>query len=178
MSRVGKKPIPVPKEVKINLNGTHLTVEGPRGKMEHKIPESILLDIQPDVIQVKRKDENAPVNGMYGLTRALVANMVTGVSTGFTKTLEINGVGYRANMKGKDLEILVGYSHPVLYKAPEGISFKLDNPNRIVVEGYDRQAVGQVAAEIRSIRKPEPYKGKGIKYADEIIRKKAGKAAI
>ncbi len=178
MSRVGKKPIPVPQGVKVQLSGSTLNVEGPKGKLHYGIPESMAVEVKPDQVIVSPKRDDALLKPLHGLSRALIANMVKGVSTGFSKTLEIVGVGFKAELKGSDLAISVGFSHVVNFPAPQGIKFRLESPTRMVVEGSDRELVGKIAAEIREIRAPEPYKGKGIKYADEFIRRKAGKAAV
>lgn len=176
MSRVGKAIIPVPKGVKYTLTGLSLTVEGPKGKLAREIPAGIGLEMTDDGLSIVK--EEGTREAIHGLTRALVANMVHGVSEGFQKVLQIVGVGYRAELKGKALELNVGYSHPVVVEPPEGIDFKVENPTRIVVEGIDREKVGRTSADIRKVRKPEPYKGKGIKYEEENIRRKAGKAAV
>ncbi|MBW2278774.1 MAG: 50S ribosomal protein L6 [Deltaproteobacteria bacterium] len=176
MSRIGKEPIAVPDGVKVSLEGGVFVAEGPKGKVSQKIVNRVEVGIEDGVIKVTRQGNAGTDRAMHGLMRALLANAVRGVSEGFTKVLEINGVGYRAEAQGKQIEFALGYSHPVVYAIPEGISVEVDKSNRITVSGADRQSVGQVAAEIRSLRKPEPYKGKGIKYVDEIIRRKVGKA--
>ncbi len=178
MSRTGKKPIPLPKGVKIKVNSSLVEVEGPRGKLSLDLHPTVELDIGAEVVTVKKKEENKLHDRYWGMSRMLVANMIIGVTEGFKKVLEVIGVGYKAQLKGKDLELVVGYSHTVLYPAPDGISFKIEPGNRIIIEGASKEQVGQVAAEIRKVKKPEPYKGKGIKYENEIIRRKAGKAAI
>lgn len=178
MSRIGKQPVVLPKGVKANLTGDALMVEGPKGKLNQSFHPVIALDVKPEEIIVTKKEETPESPALFGLTRALVQNMVTGVSEGFSKTLEIVGVGYRAEMKGSELVLAIGYSHPVAFKAPEGISIKLEGANTIIIEGIDRQKVGQVAADIRAVRKPEPYKGKGIKYRGENILRKAGKTGV
>jgi large subunit ribosomal protein L6 len=178
MSRIGKMPIPVPSGVDVAIDGTHITVQGPKGTLEHDAPESITVSREGDELVVTRPDDERENRALHGLTRSLVANMVTGVSEGFVRELEIVGVGYRANASGPQrLEIQVGYSHPVHVDAPDGIEFETPAPTRIMVRGFDKQLVGQVAADIRKIRKPEPYKGKGIRYADERVLRKAGKSA-
>jgi large subunit ribosomal protein L6 len=178
MSRVGKTPVKVLQGVKVDLKGNVLKVEGPKGKLEQKIPYGIELKIESGVIHVVRREdliENAPA--LHGLTRTLVSNMVHGVATGFSKELEIVGVGYRAAMKGQQLTLTIGYSHPVEYDLPAGITGKVDANTKVTVSGADRELVGRVAAKIRSFKKPEPYQGKGIKYVDERIIRKQGKAA-
>ena len=171
-------PIPVPTGVEVTINGSHVTVKGPRGTLEHDAPETITIARDGDELIVTRPDDERENRSLHGLTRSLVANMVTGVSDGFVRELEIVGVGYRAAASGpRRLEIQVGYSHPVHVDAPEGIEFEVPAPTRITVRGYDKQLVGQVAADIRKIRKPEPYKGKGIRYANELVQRKAGKSA-
>jgi len=178
MSRIGKMPIPVPNGVDVTIDGRHVTVKGPRGTLEHDAPETITVSREGDELIVTRPNDERENRALHGLTRSLVANMVTGVSDGFVRELEIVGVGYRAAASGPQrLEIQVGYSHPVQIDAPEGIEFETPAPTRITVRGFDKQLVGQVAADIRKIRKPEPYKGKGIRYADERVLRKAGKSA-
>jgi large subunit ribosomal protein L6 len=178
MSRIGKMPIPVPSGVDVTIDGSHITVKGPKGTLEHDAPETITVAREGDELIVTRPDDERENRALHGLTRSLVANMVTGVSDGFVRELEIVGVGYRAAASGPQrLEIQVGYSHPVHVDAPEGIEFETPAPTRITVRGFDKQLVGQVAADIRKIRKPEPYKGKGIRYADERVLRKAGKSA-
>jgi large subunit ribosomal protein L6 len=178
MSRIGKMPIPVPSGVDVTIDGSHITVKGPKGTLEHDAPETITVSREGEELIVTRPDDERENRALHGLTRSLVANMVTGVSEGFVRELEIVGVGYRAAASGPQrLEIQVGYSHPVHVDAPEGIEFETPAPTRITVRGFDKQLVGQVAADIRKIRKPEPYKGKGIRYADERVLRKAGKSA-
>ena len=178
MSRVGKMPIPVPSGVEVTINGSHVTVKGPKGTLEHDAPETITIAREGDELLVTRPDDERENRALHGLTRSLVANMVIGVSEGFVRELEIVGVGYRAAAAGPQrLEIQVGYSHPVHVDAPDGIEFEVPVPTRITVRGYDKQLVGQIAADIRKIRKPEPYKGKGIRYANEHVLRKAGKSA-
>jgi len=175
MSRIGKKPIEIPQGIEVNLDNTLLTARGPLGTLTYSIPVGISLDIQDNQILVKRATDQKRHRALHGLVRSLVNNMVIGVSTGFTKTLEIVGIGYRAKMEGNVLNIAVGYSHPVNFPVPDGISIQVEGQNKILVAGRDKQQVGQVAANIRSIRKPEPYKGKGIRYSDEVVRTKVGK---
>ena len=177
MSRVGKVPIPVPDGVDVVIEGSTVTVNGPRGSLQRVFSDRVSIERHDGELRVSRPDDARESRSLHGLSRALLANMVTGVTAGFSRTLEIVGVGYRATMKGDDLEIQVGYSHPVIYRVPKGISFETPTPTRIVVRGIDKEQVGQVAAEIRRIRKPEPYKGKGIRYEGEVVRRKAGKAA-
>ncbi|MDZ7679242.1 MAG: 50S ribosomal protein L6 [Acidimicrobiales bacterium] len=178
MSRVGTFPIPVPNGVDISIDGTSVTVTGPKGTLSHELPESITLRQEDDTLLVERTDEERRTRGLHGLSRALVANMVTGVTDGFRKDLEIVGVGYRATAKGSDsLELALGYSHAVTIEAPDGITFEVPTPTSIGVIGIDKQVVGQVAANIRAVRKPEPYKGKGVRYAGERVLRKAGKTA-
>jgi large subunit ribosomal protein L6 len=178
MSRVGKQPIPVPSGVEVSIEGAHVTVKGPKGTLEHDAPPTISVSRDGDDIVVTRPDDERENRALHGLTRSLVANMVRGVSEGYQRDLEIVGVGYRATAQGPSkLELQLGFSHPVQFEAPDGITFEVPQPTRITVRGCDKQLVGQVAANIRKIRKPEPYKGKGIRYADEYVRRKAGKSA-
>ena len=177
MSRVGKNPIPVPDGVDVAINGAHVTVTGNRGALEHDLPEVISARIEDGFVIVERADEQRNTRALHGLSRSLLANMVTGVSQGYRKELEIVGVGYRAIPQGADkIELQLGFSHPVHVEAPDGVSFEVPNQTSIHVLGIDKQAVGQVAADIRAIRKPEPYRGKGIRYAGERVIRKAGKA--
>lgn len=175
MSRIGKKPIEIPQGVEVNLEQTLLITRGPLGTLTYTIPSGISLDLHKSRILVTRATDQKRHRALHGLVRSLVNNMVVGVSTGFTKTLEIVGIGYRAKMEGNVLNIAVGYSHPVNFPVPEGISIQVEGQNKIIVKGRDKQQVGQVAANIRGIRKPEPYKGKGIRYSDEVVRTKVGK---
>src|SRR5579862_4051245 len=177
MSRIGRSPIPVPSGVTVDLAGDSVTVTGPQGSLARRVPTGISIDRDGDVLVVARVDDERRHRALHGLTRSLVANMVTGVTQGFAKELEIVGVGYRANAKGPDeLELALGFSHPVHVRAPEGITFEVPAPTRIIVRGIDKERVGQVAADIRKIRKPEPYKGKGVRYLGEVVKRKAGKA--
>ena len=170
-------PITVPSGVDVTIKGSHVRVKGPKGQMEHTFPAAMDISQKDGIVSIERPSDERTHRALHGMTRALINNMVTGVSTGFEKVLEINGVGYRAEMAGDNLVLHVGYSHPVEVEPPEGISFELDNRTRqIKVMGYDKQSVGHIAANIRKVRPPEPYKGKGIKYLDERIRRKAGKA--
>src|SRR3954453_12225031 len=178
MSRVGKQPITVPSGVDVTIADSSVRVKGPKGELAIDVVGDVTVAREGDEIVVTRANDERRNRALHGLTRTLVSNMVTGVSQGFTKELDIVGVGYRATAQGPDkLEILVGYSHPVVVKAPAGITFEVPSPTKIAVKGFDKQLVGQVAADIRKIRKPEPYKGKGIRYADEVVRRKAGKSA-
>jgi len=178
MSRIGRLPIEVPKGVKVSIDGNnHVVVEGPLGKLEGKMHEDMKITNQDARIVVERPSDNKLHKSLHGLTRSLVANMVEGVTKGYQKVLEINGVGYRAQKQQKKLVINVGYSHPVEMEDPEGISVEVEGNNKIIVKGIDKQKVGNYAAKIRSVREPEPYKGKGIKYQDEYIRRKEGKTA-
>jgi large subunit ribosomal protein L6 len=175
MSRIGRLPIPVPGGVEISIDGRQVTVKGPQGTLSRAVPGEITVRQDDGQLLVERPDDGRENRALHGLTRSLVANMVEGVTKGFRKDLEIHGVGYRVQAQGKDLVFSLGYSHPVPVKAPEGISFEVSTPTRLAVKGIDKQQVGQVAAEIRSLRKPDPYKGKGVRYAGEAIRRKAGK---
>ena len=176
MSRIGNQPVDVPKGVDVKIDGTVVTVRGSKGELNREFNERIGFDVDEDVITVTRPDDTRESRALHGLSRALLNNMVMGVSDGFRKELEIQGVGYRASLKGSDVELLVGFSHPVLVPAPDGISFDVPEPTKIVVSGIDKEQVGQVAADIRKVRPPEPYKGKGIRYVGEYVRRKAGKA--
>jgi large subunit ribosomal protein L6 len=177
MSRIGKAPIPVPSGVDVTISNGHVAVKGPKGALERDIPGSITVKQDGAALVVERPDDERENRALHGLVRSLVNNMVVGVTQGFTKELEIVGVGYRATARGPDaIELALGFSHPVNVEAPEGITFEVPAPNRIVVSGIDKEAVGQVAADIRAWRKPEPYKGKGVRYAGEYVRRKAGKA--
>jgi large subunit ribosomal protein L6 len=178
MSRIGKLPIKVPEKVKVDVSQTALAVEGPKGKLDIRILPAIKIELKDGKIVVTRSSDDPKTMATHGLMRALISNMVTGVSKGFEKQLEIIGVGYKAALKGKNLELSIGYSHPVVIKAPPTISFACEGNNRIKVMGPDRSVVGQIASNIRAVRPPEPYKGKGIRYAGEYVRKKAGKSAV
>ncbi len=175
MSRIGKKPIPVPAGVTVSIEPELVRVHGPRGELSERVPLAISIEQEDDRLVVKRPTDRGEHRALHGLTRSLVANMVEGVTTGFQKTLEIQGVGYRALLKGRDLELALGYSHPVPVKAPDGIEFEVPQPTEVIVRGIDKQAVGEVAARIRKLRPPEPYKGKGVRYAGEKVRRKEGK---
>jgi large subunit ribosomal protein L6 len=176
MSRIGKLPIPVPSGVDVSIDGRTVTVKGPKGTLSHTVAEPITVGQDNGTIQVARPDDERVSKSLHGLSRTLIANMVTGVTTGYSKTLEIVGTGYRVTAKGSDLEFALGFSHPVLVTPPDGITFRVEVPTRFVVEGIDKQKVGEVAANIRKLRKPDPYKGKGVRYQGEVIRRKAGKA--
>ena len=177
MSRIGKAPIAVPGAVDVTLAEGSISVKGPKGELSRDLPERITVRQDGDALLVERRDDERNSRALHGLVRSLVQNMVTGVTEGFHKDLDIVGVGYRATAKGKgSLELSLGFSHPVVVEAPDGIEFVVPQPNRVEVHGIDKQLVGQVAANIRSWRKPEPYKGKGIRYSDEHVRRKAGKA--
>ena len=177
MSRIGKKPIPVPTGVTITVEPEVVRVAGPRGDLFERKSRDIEVVQEGEELLVRRPTDRAEHRALHGLTRSLVANMVQGVTAGFTKTLEIQGVGYRAALKGRDLELQLGYSHPVPVKAPEGIEFEVPQPTRVIVKGNSKQQVGQIAAEIRKVRPPEPYKGKGIRYEGEYVARKVGKRA-
>ena len=178
MSRVGRSPITVPSGVTVTLSGATVSVKGPQGTLERTLPQGISIAQEGDTLVVSRPDDERRHRALHGLSRSLVANMVSGVTEGFTKELEIVGVGYRATARGPNaLELALGFSHPVTVDAPEGISFEVPVPTRVIVKGIDKEKVGQVAADIRKLRKPEPYKGKGVRYANERVIRKAGKAA-
>jgi large subunit ribosomal protein L6 len=176
MSRIGRAPVAVPAGVNVTIDGRDVTVTGPKGTLRLAVATPIAVKQDDGVITVTRPSDEGEVRALHGLSRSLIANMVTGVTSGFAKTLEIVGVGYRVQAKGADLEFALGFSHPVLVHPPEGIAFRVETPTRFVVEGIDKQQVGEVAANIRKLRKPDPYKGKGVRYAGEQIRRKAGKA--
>ena len=176
MSRIGRKPISVPSGVKVTIEGRTVTVTGPKGTLSRALPGVIAIVAEGDTLQLSRPSDSKTNRSMHGLCRTLVANMVEGVSTGYRKELEINGGGYRAAKAGSKLTLALGYSHPIEINPPAGITFEVDGQTKVSVLGHDKELVGQIAAEIRSLRKPEPYKGKGVKYANEVIRRKAGKA--
>ena len=177
MSRIGKKPIPVLDGVKVSVSGRTVNVEGPKGKLswEHREHVEVKVDAGAKVVQVNRRDDERDSRALHGLTRALISNMITGVKQGYEKKLEIVGVGYRVAKKGENLEFALGFSHPVVVEPPAGITFAVETPTRFSVSGIDKQLVGETAANIRKIRKPEPYKGKGVRYAGENVRRKVGK---
>ena len=176
-SRVGKVPVPVPAGVEVTIDGTTVTAKGPRGELSSTFSPLAVITMAEGAVVVTPADESRDARAIHGLTRTLIANMLTGVSEGYTRTLEIVGVGYRATLKDNDLELALGFSHPVVIKPEPGISFEVPAPTKIIVSGIDKQRVGQVAADIRKWRKPEPYKGKGIRYEGEYVRRKLGKAA-
>ena len=178
MSRIGKNPIPVPGGVSVTVADRHISVKGPKGELSRDIPGVITVRQDGDTLLVERPDDERTNRSQHGLTRTLVANMVTGVTDGFTKELEIHGVGYRANAQGpRNLELALGFSHPVRVEAPDGIEFKVETPTKFSVSGIDKQQVGEVAANLRKLRKPDPYKGKGVRYLGEQVTRKAGKTA-
>ena len=177
MSRIGRQPVEVPTGVEISIDGSHVAVKGPKGSLAEDVHPEMAIVLEDGALRVERPSDERSHRSLHGLTRSLIANMVEGVTKGYEKRLEIVGVGYRAMLRGADLELAVGFSHTVTVRAPEGIEFEVPAQNRITVRGIDKQLVGQVAANIRKIRKPEPYKGKGIRYEGEYVRKKAGKAA-
>ena len=177
MSRIGKKPIPVPASVTVKVEPEVVHVTGPKGALSERVPRDIAVEQEDGQLLVKRPTDRGEHRALHGLTRSLVANMVEGVTEGFQKTLEIQGVGYRAQLKGKNLELALGYSHPVSINAPEGIEFEVPQPTRVIVKGISKQLVGEIAANIRKQRPPEPYKGKGIRYEGEYVARKVGKRA-
>ena len=176
MSRIGRLPITVPAGVDVNIDGNNVTVKGAKGTLTGTFNSNMTITLDGGVVTVTRPNDQKENRALHGLTRTLIANMIEGVSNGFKKELEIVGIGYRCALQGKDLVLNVGYSHQVTMTPPEGVTVEVPAPNKIIVNGYDKQKVGQFAAEVRGVRPPEPYKGKGIKYADEVIRRKAGKA--
>jgi large subunit ribosomal protein L6 len=175
MSRIGKKPVAVPDGVTATVDGQTVTVKGPKGELSFVVNEEVLVKMEEGAIQVDPRDQSKDARSKWGMSRTMISNILNGVKSGFEKKLEINGVGYRASMQGKNLQLALGFSHDVLYPVPEGIQIQVPKPTEIVVSGIDKQRVGQVAAEIREYRVPEPYKGKGVKYADETIVRKEGK---
>ena len=177
MSRIGKKPVLVPKEVTVSLSGNSLMVKGPKGELSNEFHPNMKIEYKDSEIIVTRPDDLKINKALHGLTRALIQNMINGITTAYSKTLDIVGVGYRAELKGKNLLINIGYSHPIYFMPPDGITLQTPTQTQVVISGIDKQLVGLVAAKIRSIRQPEPYKGKGIKYSDEFIQRKAGKTA-
>jgi large subunit ribosomal protein L6 len=176
MSRIGRLPVTIPSGVQVDVDGRAVTVQGPKGTLQLTVADPIDVVYEDGVIRVTRPNDEGPVRALHGLSRTLIANMVTGVTDGYRKTLEIVGVGYRVAAKGKDLEFSLGFSHPVVVTPPEGITFRVEAPTRFVVEGIDKQLVGETAARIRKLRKPDPYKAKGVRYQGEVIRRKVGKA--
>jgi large subunit ribosomal protein L6 len=177
LSRIGKKPVVIPKDVNVSINGKTVKVKGPKGQLEDTFSNNVSFEMKNNELVVSRQDDIKQNVALHGLTRALIQNMVTGVTEGYKKTLEIFGVGYKAELKGKNLFINIGYSHPILFIPPDGITIEAPAPTQIIISGINKQLVGAVTAKIRSFRKPEPYKGKGIKYSDEHIKRKAGKTA-
>jgi large subunit ribosomal protein L6 len=175
MSRIGKAPITVPSGVDVTVDGRNVTVKGPKGTLSHEVDEPITVSVDDGVLSVKRPDDERESRALHGLSRSLLNNLVQGVSQGYERKLEIHGVGYRVQLRGTDLEFALGFSHPVKITPPEGITFTVESPTRFSVQGIDKQLVGQVAANIRWLRKPDPYKGKGVRYAGEQIRRKVGK---
>jgi large subunit ribosomal protein L6 len=178
LSRIGRMPIPVPQGTEVKVEGNTVTVKGPKGALTQEFHHDMSIELDENTLLVKRPSDSGPHRSLHGLTRSLLANMVEGVSRGYEKNLEIHGVGYRAVAKDRDVELTLGFSHPVLVKAPEGIEFEVVTPTKLRVKGIDKQQVGQMAAKIRALRKPDPYKGKGVRYAGEYIRRKAGKTAV
>ena len=176
MSRIGKRPVQVPSGVEVTIDGRQVTVKGPKGTLEHTVAEPIAVSFDDGVISVTRPDDERKSRSLHGLTRTLIDNMVVGVTQGYSKAMEIVGTGYRVVAKGSNLEFSLGYSHTIVVSAPEGITFVVESPTKFSVNGINKQQVGEVAANIRKLRKPEPYKGKGVRYADENVRRKAGKA--
>ena len=175
MSRIGNKPIAVPAGVEVKIDGQKITVKGPKGTLEREIHKNISVEMENNTIKVTRPNNEALNRSLHGLTRTLISNMIEGVEKEYTRELQINGVGYRAQKQGNNLNLTLGYSHPVIFEAPEGITFDVPNPNTIIVKGIDKELVGQTAANIRTKRPPEVYRGKSIKYAEEVIRRKEGK---
>jgi large subunit ribosomal protein L6 len=176
MSRIGKRPINIPAKVQVSIEGQHVAVKGPKGELSRVLPSEVSVEQEGETILVKRRDESRAARQRHGLSRTLVANMVDGVSQGFQRRLEIQGVGYRAAVQGRNLILNVGYSHPVQIEPPDGIQMAVENNTNVVVSGIDKEIVGNIAARIRAVRPPEVYKGKGIRYAGEVVRRKAGKA--
>ena len=176
MSRIGRLPIPVPTGVEVKINGSSVEVKGPKGTLTHEVPAPITIALEDNSIVVTRPDDERISRSLHGLTRTLISNQIVGVTEGYSKALEIVGTGYRVTAKGSDIEFALGYSHPILVKAPAGITFTIDGNTKVTVSGIDKQAVGEVAANLRKLRKPEPYKGKGVRYAGEVVRRKAGKS--
>ena len=178
MSRIGKQPISLPSGGEVKITGQAVSVKGPKGTLDRTFPEEVSIALEDGEVRVERPSDDRRARAMHGLSRALLANMVVGVSEGYRKELQLVGVGYRAALKGQDLELQVGYSHPVSITPPEGVSFEVPEPTKIVVTGIDKERVGQASADIRKVRPPEPYEGKGIRYVDEYVRRKAGKAGV
>ncbi len=176
MSRIGKLPVAIPAGVEITIDGAEVTVKGPKGTLTHTVPEPIEVNVEGAELLVTRPNDERQSRALHGLTRTLINNMVVGVTAGYSKAMEIVGTGYRVVAKGNDLEFALGYSHSITVVAPDGISFEVATPTKFTVNGINKQQVGEIAANIRKLRKPEPYKGKGVRYADEVVRRKAGKA--
>jgi large subunit ribosomal protein L6 len=177
MSRIGRKPIPVPTGVKVNVDGATVRVEGPKGKLSQSVPRELSVRLDSGIVTVSRDSDHRNVRALHGLTRSLLANMVTGVTAGFERKLEIVGIGYRAQLQGKNLQLALGFSHPVIFPLPDGITAEVERQVSITLRGADKALLGQTAAQIRGLRKPDPYKGKGIRYSDEYVRRKVGKKA-
>lgn len=175
MSRIGKRPIPIPAKVQVTIDGTQVAVKGPKGELSRNLPPQVIVTQEGETLTVARKDDSRTARQMHGLSRTLVSNMVEGVSQGFQRRLEIQGVGYRAQVQGRNLVLNMGYSHQVQIAPPDGVQFAVENNTNVIVSGYDKEIVGNTAAKIRAVRPPEPYKGKGIRYAGEVVRRKAGK---
>ncbi|MBH8562023.1 50S ribosomal protein L6 [Nostoc sp. CENA67] len=175
MSRIGKRPITIPAKVQVVIDGTKVVVKGPKGELSRNLPTAVTISQEGETLQVNRRDDSRTARQLHGLSRTLVANMVEGVSQGFQRRLEIQGVGYRAQVQGRNLVLNMGYSHQVQIAPPDGIQFAVENNTNVIVSGYDKEVVGNTAAKIRAVRPPEPYKGKGIRYAGEVVRRKAGK---
>jgi len=178
LSRIGKMPIPIPQGTEVEIEGNRVTAKGPKGELTQEFHPDMIIGVEEGSLVVKRPSDSGMHRSLHGLTRTLIANMVEGVTNGYEKSLEIHGVGYRAVAKDKDLEMTLGFSHPILVMAPEGIEFEVVTPTKLRVKGIDKQKVGQMAAKIRALRKPDPYKGKGVRYAGEYIKRKAGKTAV
>jgi large subunit ribosomal protein L6 len=176
MSRIGKLPIPVPAGVEVKIDGSVVSVKGPKGALSHTVAAPITVALEENTVIVSRPDEERVSRSLHGLTRTLISNLITGVTVGYSKGIEIVGTGYRVTAKGSDIEFALGYSHPIFVKAPAGITFTVEGNTKLTVSGIDKQQVGEVAANLRKLRKPEPYKGKGVRYAGEVVRRKAGKA--
>ncbi len=176
MSRIGRLPIPVPAGVEVRIDGNNVSVKGPKGTLNHVVPAPIEVALEENNVVVTRPDDERDSRSLHGLTRTLIANQIHGVTQGFSKGIEIVGTGYRVTAKGSDIEFALGYSHPIYVKAPAGITFTVEGNTKLTVSGIDKQAVGEVAANLRKLRKPEPYKGKGVRYAGEVVRRKAGKS--
>src|SRR5262245_51666715 len=177
MSRIGKQPIPIPQGVKVQIDGQRISAEGPKGKLSQPVPAGMAATIENSILTITRDSDHRTARAMHGLTRALIANMVTGVKDGFERRLEIVGIGYRAQLQGRNIQLALGYSHPVIFPLPETITAEIERQVVITLRGPDKALLGETAAKLRALRKPDPYKGKGIKYSDEVIRRKVGKKA-